>query len=213
MIITGGAIQKAFAGDYLQKHKSDFIIAADSGLEFCRDADIVPDLIMGDFDSARKETAEYFQTEYPDRIRKFRAEKDETDTELALSEAFRRGADQITVLGATGTRLDHVLGNIQLLKQALENGTECVLLDEHNRIRMAAPGTTVISREEQFGFYVSLIPFSEQVEGLTLTGFRYPVTEYTLCLGQPIGVSNEISGERGEISFRKGLLLIIESKD
>ncbi len=39
--------------------------------------------------------------------------KDDTDTEYAIQEAIRRGAMEIVVIGATGTRSDHVLGNIQ----------------------------------------------------------------------------------------------------
>lgn len=117
LIITGGAIEEAFAGDYLRKNKFDYIIAADKGLVFCREMGIRPDLIVGDFDSADKGALEYYRKRFPERILRFRPEKDETDTEIALTKALENTEGSITILGATGTRLDHVLGNIQLLKR------------------------------------------------------------------------------------------------
>lgn len=58
-----------------------------------------------------------------------------------------------------------------------------------------------------------MIPFTPKVKGVTLKGFKYPLTDYTLLSGRAIGVSNEITGETGEISFSEGLLLVIESRD
>ena len=218
LIITGGAIQEAFAGDYLRKTKFGYTIAADKGLVFCRKMEILPDLIVGDFDSADHDALGYYREQFPERILRFRPEKDETDTEIALTKALERMARRpeekgsITILGATGTRLDHVLGNIQLLKKAVEAGVSCFLVDANNRIRLIRESCR-IRREEQFGRYVSLIPFTPKVTGVTLKGFKYPLTDYTLLSGKAIGVSNEITGEAGEISFLDGLLLVIESRD
>ncbi len=212
LIITGGAIEEAFAGDYLRKNKFGYIVAADKGLVFCREMGIRPDLIVGDFDSADRGALEYYRERFPERILRFRPEKDETDTEIALTKALENTEGSITILGATGTRLDHVLGNIQLLKKAADAGRECFLTDSHNRIRLIWKYCS-IRKKEQFGSYVSLIPFTPKVKGVTLKGFKYPLTDYTLLSGRAIGVSNEITGETGEISFSEGLLLVIESRD
>ena len=96
-------------------------------------------------------------------------QKDDTDTEFALRLAISMGAECITVLGGTGSRLDHVLGNIELLGIGLELGVEIELLDANNRIRMTDHGM-VLKKEEQFGKYVSLIPYTAQVEHLYLAG-------------------------------------------
>jgi thiamine pyrophosphokinase len=139
-------------------------------------------------------------------------EKDDTDTEFAIREAIRRGADDITIVGGTGTRLDHVLGNVWLLGIGLEEGVSLQLLDEHNRIRLI-DSPMILSREEQYGTYISLIPFSGEVRGVTLRGLKYPLNDYTLGGFCSLGISNEIVAEEAYIGFTAGLLLVIESKD
>ena len=214
LIISGGNIEDIFAHTYIQAHRFDRVIAADRGLDFCRRSKILPDLILGDFDSAPSAALEYFEQRMPERIRRFPAHKDETDTELAVMEAILQESDEITVLGATGTRLDHVLGNIHLLKLAMEEGISMYLVDAHNRIRMLRQGELlVLNKAEQFGHYVSLIPFTPAVKGLTLEGFAYDVADFTLEAGKSRGVSNELEKEQGTISFTEGILLVIESKD
>ncbi len=212
LIIAGGHIDLPFAEKVLKSQAWDLVICADAGLHFCLETGVTPDLVLGDFDSAKSPDLEAFCARWPERIETFPAEKDETDTELALDAAIRAGADEVTILGATGTRLDHVLGNVQLLARALDAGVACFLLDPHNRVRMVTDGLT-LQRREQFGHYVSLLPFTSSVEGLTLRGFAYEVEDFTLRSGTSRGISNEIRGEEGVISFTDGILLVIESRD
>ena len=212
LIVTGGSIDASFAKQYIEKRKWDLIISADSGREFCCQAGILADMLLGDFDSAKPETLAYFTERCPERILTFPSQKDETDTELAIIKAIEAGAAKITILGGTGSRLDHVLGNIQLLKIALDAGVECLIVDAHNRLRMIDKGLK-LKKAEQFGHYVSLIPFTPQVTGVTLTGFFYPVTDFTLTSGKARGVSNEITEEEAVIELKEGILLVIESDD
>lgn len=212
LIITGGSIDLAFAKIYIDEQEWNFVISADSGMEFCRKAEILPDMILGDFDSADPDTLKLFQKKCPERILKFPAEKDETDTELAIMKAIEAEADHITILGGTGSRLDHVLGNIHLLKMAMDAGVECCMIDRHNRIRMIQ-SSFELKKKEQFGKYISLIPFTPRVEGLTLSGFAYEVKDFTLNSGKARGVSNEIVSETAKIDLKKGILLVIESAD
>ena len=130
----------------------------------------------------------------------------------AMELAMEEGADRIYILGGTGTRLDHVVANIKLLSHALERKKECILMDAHNRIRLIDQPLT-IEKKKQYGKYVSLFAFGGQVKGLTLRGFFYPLTEYDMEAENPLGVSNEITAENGEISFLSGKLLVMESKD
>ena len=212
LIISGGTIEPEFAKNYIRQRNWDFIISADAGMKFCKEADILPDLLMGDFDSADPDILKVFEKSCPERIRRFPAQKDETDTELAILKAIEQGADEITVIGATGTRLDHVLGNIQLLKMGLDRNVSCLLVDAHNRIRMIRDAFT-IRKTEQFGKYVSLLPFTPQVRGLTLRGFAYEVSDYDLNSGLARGVSNEIAADTATIELKDGLLIVIESHD
>lgn len=213
LIVTGGSIEDAFVLKFLKENPCDLIIAADSGMEFFYRNGLVPNEIVGDFDSVTAGILEFFRENNPQiKIRKFQPEKDETDTELALRTAINAGCKKIWLLGAIGTRLDHVLGNIHLLGMAMEQDCECIILDSCNRIRMLQHGMKIL-REEQYGEYISLFPFTPTVKGLTLRGFKYPLEKYELQCYHSLGVSNEISQEEAEISFEEGVLLMVESRD
>ena len=201
IIISGGVF-----GPVPEKQPGDFIIACDRGYVYCERLGLTPDLFIGDFDSYSGAVAPGVAVE------RLIPEKDDTDTESAIRLAIRRGAERITLLGATGTRLDHVLGNIELLGIGLKAGIPIQICDAHNRIRMIDRGMT-LARKEQFGTYVSLIPYTECVEHLTLKGLKYPLTDACLRGFCSLGVSNEIVADTAEISFESGILLVVESKD
>ena len=212
VIISGGSLDPDFALAFLREEKPELLIGADRGICFLKEKGIHPTHIVGDFDSASGEALEYFK-QFPEiPIRTFNPVKDFTDTAIAMELAMDEGADRIYILGGTGTRLDHVVANIKLLSHALERKKECILMDAHNRIRLIDQPLT-IEKKKQYGKYVSLFAFGGQVKGLTLRGFFYPLTEYDMEAENPLGVSNEITAENGEISFSSGKLLVMESKD
>lgn len=218
LIVSGGHLEDAFILSYLQNHRCDLVIAVDSGMSFFYRTGQTPDYIVGDFDSVSPDVLKSFTAQNQANGKKkpvilqFQPEKDETDTELALRTAIEQGCSRIHLLGATGSRMDHVMGNIHLLGMAMKQGVECLMADENNRIRMIQKGI-VIQREEQYGDYISLFPFTPQVAGLTLKGFKYPLDRYTLESYHSLGVSNEIIEEQAEISLEEGVLLVMESKD
>lgn len=212
LIVTGGSIDYKFACEYLKKYTWDYVVCADAGMKFCHTAGIQPDLILGDFDSVDDASYTYFKETCPERMERFPTHKDETDTELALLRAIAAGADAVTMIGATGTRIDHLLGNIQMLKLALDRGVPCQIVDAHNRIRMV-DGQIMLQKSDQFGKYVSLLPFTPEVTGITLKGFAYEVENFTLVSGIARGVSNELEAETASITCQNGILLVIESRD
>ena len=132
--------------------------------------------------------------------------------EIAVLMALENGSTQITVLGATGTRMDHMLGSIRNLSLALRAGVPCSIVDAHNRIRLIG-GPLTIKKGEQYGKYVSLLAFGEPVTNLTLRGFFYPLDGYTMTCDDAIGVSNQITEDEARITFDGGRLLVIESRD
>lgn len=211
VIVNGGNIEYDFALSLFQNHTFDYVIAADHGAEFLYRAGICADELVGDFDSADPGILSYYE-ERKVPIRRFRPEKDSTDMEIAMLTALERGSTSLTVLGATGSRLDHVLGSIRNLSIPLRYGVACQILDSHNRIRMVDRSLT-IRKEDQFGKYVSLLAHGGPVEHLTLSGFYYPLTDYRLEADCAMGISNEITEEEAEIRFESGRLLVIESRD
>lgn len=208
LILTGGDMDTGFACSYIKEWQPDRVIAADRGLLYAKKCSIVPDVILGDFDSCDSSVMEEFTTEekvlYP-------CEKDDTDTGLAMHRAVEMGADEILMLGATGTRLDHVMGNIGQLIFAANHGIKAEIVDPCNRISVLPPEYK-IQKEAQFGKYISLIPIYE-AKGVTLKGFRYPLNDDTLVFHESWGISNELEDEEGWIYHKQGTLLLIESKD
>lgn len=212
IIISGGHIDDVFALDWLEKKQYDCMIAADSGMNFLHRNGIVPDIIAGDFDSAKEESVAYYQGLNDVQVVKLNPIKDDTDTEFVIREAIRRGATEITVLGATGTRLDHVLANVNLLGIGVEEDVAIELVDKHNRIRMISD-RLIIKKEEQFGDYVSVLPVKGDAKGVTLEGMKYPLDDADIACFSSLGVSNEIVDETAKISVKQGVLLVIESRD
>lgn len=212
LIITGGNIRDEFACEKIKTGGYDMIMAADSGMDFLYRNHLTPDIIVGDFDSVDHDALDFFREDKRIEFCRLDPVKDDTDTEYAIRDALSRGITQLTILGGTGSRLDHVFGNISLLGIGLEENVEIELVDEHNRVRMIDKPLS-IRRDEQFGRFVSLIPYTGNVEHVTLTGFKYTLDDYTMGGFNSLGVSNEIKEEVARIEFSSGILLVIESVD
>lgn len=208
LIITGGSIDVNAASDYLKHIKWDYLIAADHGMDACRKLNIIPNLIMGDFDSAS--SVEYFKEISQISWEQFPSHKNETDTELALRRAVELGSSEITILGAFGTRMDHTLANIYLLDQVKD--VKCILVDGHNRVRMIRKEETFL-KSERFGKYISFLPFGGDVTHLYLQGFAYELEDFLLKANCIRGISNEYDKEVAKVWFDTGKLLCIESMD
>ena len=188
------------------------IIAGDRGLEALYQLKIIPNHVVGDFDSVSPEILEFYKKQPQIIFHTYHAEKDNTDTDIALKLAIQIRSSEITILGALGKRMDHALANIHILKDALEAKIPCIIIDEHNRIYLINTEKT-LEKDKVYGKYISLIPLTSTVEGLTLTGFKYPLNHYTLPIGTSLGISNEIIEDMAHIKMEKGILIVIESKD
>lgn len=212
IIVSGGDIDFDFALSFLNDREYSFLIGADRGIRFLRQAGRMPTHIVGDFDSSAAGDLEYFKGNVRVPVYTYPPEKDATDTQIAVELAMELKSDEIYILGGMGVRVDHLLANIRVLAIPERKGIPCFLVDPWNRIRVIDK-PLILSRHESIGQYVSLFALGGQVEGLTLTGFKYPLADYALAGDNPMGVSNEIKGEKAEIFFRKGLLVVAESRD
>ena len=211
VIIAGGGINDDLALSFVQK--DSYIIAADRGLVFLAEHDIVPDLIVGDFDSAPEETRRRFLASHPGiEVREYNWEKDYTDLEIAAVAAADRGAGEIVILGATGTRLDHMIGGIQTLALLLERGCRGIIVDPCNRVTLHDE-PFAIRKDSQWGKYVSLFAWGGPVTGITLKGFHFPMENGTLTNSGTLAISNQIEESEGQVFFESGRLLVIESQD
>ncbi len=210
LIITGGTINQEFLKTYLEKNKIHTIIAVDKGLETLNKLQIEPNIIIGDFDSVNNSTLKQYENKNIPIIY-LKPEKDFTDTHMALKKAIEMGSKEIIIIGAIGTRLDHTFANIHILKEALDKGINAKLVNENNEI-MLINNKTKINKNDYFK-YVSLIPLTTKVTGITLKGFKYQLQDAYLKIGESIGVSNEQIENKATIEIQEGIAILVLSKD
>lgn len=208
VIICGGRIENY---QYLQKYFKDagLIIAVDSGAGHCKNFHVTPDMLMGDFDSVCEEDYADFAAADVEIVR-FPAEKDFTDSELAVDMAIKKGCGRVILLGTQGTRLDHSLAAVFLLRVLLDKGVEGILADEHNEARLIHDH---IALEREEGVSVSLLPLQGDVTGVTTQGLYYPLKDATLKVGASRGVSNEFTQDLAQVTVKEGYLLVVKSRD
>ena len=233
-IIAGGHVDDDFVKGLLCDKKGNkkdgvYLLAVDRGLECLLRLKINPDEVIGDFDSVsdearvaigleprgkvkKKEGEEPFVFNVlPYHIRQLDVHKDQTDTEEAVRFAMRYLRGDIVLLGATGTRIDHVLGNISILGLGILSGYHIILMDEHNKVTLVKD-EMVIKRNEQFGDFVSIIPYTDDTY-VTLEGFRFNVENKQMKRNLSLGVSNVIDDDEARITVNEGVAIVIESRD
>ena len=211
LIITGGKTDDSFIRDLVEQEQYSFILAADHGLVVADELKLPLNYIVGDFDSVPEAIlSQYREKDIP--IETFPREKDKTDTQLAIELALEQRPTSIDIVGATGTRLDHTLANIHLLLLPLQKNIDAFIIDPNNKIYLKRKSFT-IKKNKQVGNYVSLLPFTEEVKGLSLRGFRYPLDGIRLFSGSSLGISNEIVEEEARVEFDSGILLVMETRD
>lgn len=211
LIITGGRIEDTFLGDLVSRERYSMVIAADSGLAAADRLNIGLDFIVGDFDSVSDQILlKYKEKSTP--IETFPTEKDKTDTQIAIELALMNNPTEIDIVGATGSRLDHALANVHLLLLPMQVRIPACIIDPNNKIYLKNESFK-IQKNKQYGNYVSLMPFTEKVNGLTLKGFKYPLNHITLTAGSSLGISNEVKEEEAQIELTGGILLVMETKD
>ena len=210
LIVTGGEINKNFLKKHLKINKYDIIIAVDKGLETLDILNINPNYVVGDFDSIDKTILRKYENTQIEII-KLNPEKDLTDTHSDINLAIGLKSKKIIIIGAIGTRLDHTIANIHILKLAIDKGINIKIINETNEITLI--NNSIKIYKDQNYKYISLIPLTTTVENITLKGFKYPLTKRTLYIGDSLGISNEQLQQEGEIQLEKGILILIRSKD
>lgn len=211
LIVSGGNVEEELLNEIYSNNKFDNIIASDRGLEVLDKQGITPNYIIGDFDSIDRKILDKYINNKNIKIRRLNPEKDYTDTHMALKLGVEIESKEIIILGGLGTRIDHMLANIHILKEALENGIECKIVDSRNEIQLINK-KTILKIDKNYK-YISLIPLTTKAEGITLKGLKYPLSNATLEIGHSIGVSNEQFEDNAIIDLKAGILILIKSKD
>ena len=190
-------------------NNAEYIISVDGGAGHLRKLGVTPDILLGDFDSAHKEDIDYFLAQGI-KADQFPAEKDMTDSELAIEKALEKGASEIILIGAVGTRFDHSIANVFLLKKLVDKKINACIIDEHNHLYMFDRSFSI---QRINGYKLSLIPITEKVTGVSTQGLKYVLNNATMELGTSWGVSNEFLEDNATVTIGEGILLVCVSRD
>ena len=184
---------------------SSYIICADAGYTHAVKNGIVPNIVLGDFDSfdGAAETISGVVETFP-------VEKDDTDTMLAIKAGLLEGCKNFLIYGALGGRLDHTVANIVSLRYLLDHGAAGWLISEENRATMVENTTVTVPKNPRFP-NVSIFCYGPKVKGVTIRGCQYPLTDYPLDEHFPLGVSNHVVEDVGTFTVLGGTLLLILS--
>lgn len=211
MIVAAGSVpgEDEFYRPLLQG--ASYRIAADGGLRVFFRLGILPDLWVGDGDSVDSAEWEWAQLHHVP-FQKFPCDKDATDTQLALDIALARGAKTIYILAGIGSRLDHTWGNLYLLEYADKKGARCVAINPSHEIELLTPEFPVVlaKRPQEF---VSLLPITEAVGGVTMCGFRWNLTSAVLQRGSTLSISNYIVEAKATITIQTGMALVMRVRE
>lgn len=193
-------------GDLLQligNFDADLILCADGGYDHAKAAGIIPDFLIGDFDSIQSfSDPEIEKIVYP-------SEKDDTDTGLCLSTALEHGCKDILILGGLGGRLDHTISNIELITGKIHLADSIMIKDRHNSCVVIKDGSITLKKQENQ--FISVFSMTEKSYGVSEFGVKYPLDKVTLPFGSTLGTSNEYVNDTAEISVENGILLIVLS--
>lgn len=196
IVVAAGEMRTpAFWRRLLQQHQGP-IICADNGLAHCLSCEVRPQLIVGDFDSLRGPRHGIAEMPFP-------AEKEESDSQLAVAEAFRGGAERVLLLGGTGSRLDHAFANFKLLHL---HPQRLVMLDGDYE-------AVAVNAEYRFTGNIndccSLFPYGSEAAVVSTQGLHYPLQRTTLRPDSH-GLSNKLSHTQVTIDVHHGAVTLFK---
>ena len=202
-IFTGGEIFHQYIEE--RPEENDLVIAADAGYKNAGLLGARVNILVGDFDSLGRIPDDV------DEVIKLPAEKDVTDTQLAVDLAIERGAEEIVIVGSTSGRLDHTLSTLAILEKYWEKRVPIYIVNGQNRVRYIRDSGFIVVRSQYK--YFSLIAADEKVKGISIEGGKYTLVKKTLFRNHQFAVSNEITKNCALINVKKGGVYILESKD
>ena len=183
----------------------DIVICADSGYKNAVEMGVKVDVLVGDFDSLGK---------IPDdvgEVLQVPAEKNQTDTQLAVDIAIDRGADEIIIVASTSGRCDHALSTLGILEYLHEKKKIAYIVNGQNRVRFVRDSGVIIIRSQYK--YFSVITLDAVAKKVSIEGGKYPLKNAKLSRGVQFAVSNEITKNAALITVKKGSVYVIESRD
>ena len=190
----------AFTSRGMHVKKGDLLIAADGGYEALAKRGTKPHLLLVDMDSIS-----HIPKNVPRLV--FPAEKDDTDTSLALKLAYARGYRRFILYGISGSRPDHFYAAMQLMASYSKRGARMSAYLPEGSIHLLHQGTLIIDTLPE-GTHISVFCPDGTATGVSIDGLKYPLRGATLTNLSPLGVSNQAMGKKALISVKTGTLMI-----
>jgi thiamine pyrophosphokinase len=212
IVADGDVPSRAVVDALLGSTTPDIVVAADGGALKATALGLPPHVVVGDADSLSATDVERLRADGVD-VLVHPSDKDESDTELALREAIRRGAMDIVVVGAFGgTRLEHTIANLLLLTMPELDGLDVRLADAATEVRAVSGGST-LTLNGAAGDFVSLFPLAPVVDGVTTTGLEFALANDSLSQGPARGLSNVMNTDSATVTVRTGPLLVVHTRN
>jgi len=207
LIISGGEYDPS-----IQTEDFDYIIACDKGYEYCNKLGIVPNLVIGDFDSTSLSDIQNSIQNTETELLTFPIRKDDTDTMLAIKHAMSLGSNHICIACGLGLRLDHTFANIQSMHYVAAHGGVCEMISSKEYMRTIIPDDGVVSIAKRDDFSLSLFSLTNETKEVSINGTAYDcVTDFVNSF--PLGLGNHFEESEAHISIKKGVLLIVMSHE
>ena len=215
----GGKCIIVGAGDLtvseVKKEEQDLVIAADGGFSYCAFLELVPDIIVGDYDSLGEEELQNLKRIMEDaaqgnsgtEVVVLPVEKDDTDMLAAIKIGLEKGYRDFRIYAGMGGRFDHSIANVQCLLYLKKHGASGYLCDGTGMI-LVLQDESVEFKEDLEGV-LSLFALGKEASGVTIRGMKYTMEKGTITNDYPVGISNEFIGQKAYIAVEKGELLCV----
>ncbi|MBQ5591063.1 MAG: thiamine diphosphokinase [Clostridia bacterium] len=177
----------------------DYFVFCDGGLKHKEKLGVIPDFIVGDFDSYKRPENEINTLVLP-------TEKDDTDTFAAIKLMLSKGYTNFLLVGVIGGRIDHSFGNISVLLYLKEHGANGVIIDDFSKIYLLCNKCEIKNGSCS---YFSVISLSDELNGVNIVGAKYPLSNADVKSSFQYAISNETVSDT-KISVKNGEALIIE---
>lgn len=202
-VFGGGEIFPEYIEERVQD--GDIVVCADSGYKNALSMGVKVDVLVGDFDSLGSIPDGDFE------LVRVPAEKNSTDTQLAVDIAIERGADELIIVSSTSGRVDHALSAMAILEYLWAKRISAVVVNGQNRVRFVRDGGAIIIRSQYK--YFSVVTLDKVAKKVSIEGAKYPLVKKDIERGFQFAVSNEIVKNAALITVKKGSVYIIESRD
>ena len=188
----------------------DRVWCIDHGIDTCRQAEIIPELLIGDLDSARSDSVDWARA-HNVTVEQHPVDKDFTDTQLALRRLEQSDNPPFVILtGVFGGRLDHLYAT---LFSCAQSPLKICLADQHELIAFVRGGETIRLHFDVRPFALSLLPISNLCRGVSIDGVHWKLERAELSQALPNAVSNRVENDIVNVSIERGIVAVVLTFD